>query len=445
MSGMDQPVQPDLPQDPLGPFEPPPDYRFEPEFEEPPPRSIPAELHTGRFARGRRRVFWGVLLAGLLMLFSSQLPIMKTWGLYLLPLQYLDWIGLGTIALDLAGLMVNRFQKGPFRYVEEGVPVVVRIRDLALQVKLLMNGQPSLYHFVALLEYRDPQTQELVLARTCSNEISAHARDHFTTSYQIGDYATAVYLPSNPAKTLRLYGFLELSPGLGVIRRDGAPQTGLLGTLLVVCAVFAMVGVLGWNLYALKRYEPLEGSFAQQGPPFIISGLLLGGVFLALLLRVQAGESRRRRQRNEEALATGKAVEIEPGSTGWLGVQGFFLGLILLAGLFVLGGILGLCLCLTANAWLDNSEPTPQLVRIDNFWQTTHNGIFREYSIEYHFPDEANVKHKQLSTPAEMDTFTLPLGTAVVRTGRFGWTWVETIKPVGPRPRRGPDAEAEQK
>ena len=35
-----------------------------------------------------------------------------------------------------------------------------------------------------------------------------------------------------------------------------------------------------------------------------------------------------------------------------------------------------------------------------------------------------------MTTPEHMDQFIFPAGIAQVRSGRFGWPWVETIDPV---------------
>jgi len=45
------------------PFDPPADYRFEPELLGPPPRTTPPLMREGGFARRRRRAVWGFLAA----------------------------------------------------------------------------------------------------------------------------------------------------------------------------------------------------------------------------------------------------------------------------------------------------------------------------------------------------------------------------------------------
>src|SRR5262245_31046556 len=106
--------------DHMQPFAPPPGYAFEPELPGEPPRPIPAEVRQGRHATRQRRTVWGFLFAGMLLFGAGQLPILKTWGLYILPLQYLSWIGVGCVAIALVAFLANLVNRGPYRYVAEG-------------------------------------------------------------------------------------------------------------------------------------------------------------------------------------------------------------------------------------------------------------------------------------------------------------------------------------
>lgn len=413
----------------LGPFAPPPDYRFELELADQPPRTIPAELHQGRYVRGRRKSAWGLLLAGSLCFACSLLPVVHFWALFVLPLKYLSWIGLAGAVMGVGGLVSARVRRGPFRYVTEGVPLVVRIRELSVAPTVIINGQPSAFRFVAGIEYRDPETGQVLIATTHSHDVSAEAKEQLTTSYRVGDYATAVYLRSDPAKTLRLYGFLDLRPGLGLVRRDGSQESGLLQTLLLVVALFAFFGVLGWNVYAYGRYAPLELKFRQGVWPVSIGAVLLGGGLLGGLAYSSARARRQRERRNEQARASGQAWEVSPPKQGWFGVHGLLMGLVLVAGALLLGGATMLCWCFTINALADHSQPELRPVRIQQMIMTTHSFLFREYTIEYQMLD-AKQKHKLLSTPQEMSQFNTEWGVAEVHTGRLGWPWVRRILPV---------------
>jgi len=264
-------------------------YRLEDELRGDPPRPRSPELKGGRHALRQRRTISGLVVAGLLCWALAQTPIVETWGLYFLPLQYLSWIGLALLGITAWVFVAHRFGRGPYRYVEEGVPIVARVRSLDLRPSALMNGQPSSYRYVATIEHPDPVTGEPEISEVMSNEIPAAAKDRTTTTYRVGDLATAVYLPSDPVRSLRLYDFLDLRPGLGLVRRDGKPEAGPTGaalkaTLSVVLA-FGFLGALVWDLYALGRFSPIRMTSAQVVPPLAAGAAVLGGSMFWLIAR----------------------------------------------------------------------------------------------------------------------------------------------------------------
>jgi hypothetical protein len=348
--------------------------------------------------------------------------------LYVLPLAYLSWIGCGLLVLGAGTWLSSKFRRGPIQYLEEGVPIVARIRALVLRPTAVFNGQPSSYAFSAAVDYRDPVLGGLVIKQFDSRSFSASAKDKYRTSYRVGDYVTAVYLKSNPVKTLRLYGFLELRPDLGLLPAEAARPPGLLKTALGVSALFGFFLVLFWNVYAFSKYEPLEMTFAQA-VPVMAGGVVLGGGLLAWLARRQARARRELAARNQKAVAAGEAVELEAGKRGLFGAHGLLLTLVIGLGALLMGGLTVLCWCYTANAVLDTSKPQFSPVQIVEFWSTTHNFLFRQYEIEYRFPAETKTR-KLLSTPAHMRQFRSREAVAEIHAGRFGWPWVKIIAPA---------------
>ncbi len=415
---------------PLDAFAPSQGYRFEPELQETPPRHVPAEFRSAPYFARQRNTSMGLSVAGLLCVAFGQLPILREWGLYVLPLAYLSWIGCGLLALGAGAWLSSKTRRGPLQYVEEGIPVVARIRELVLRPTAVVNGQVSTYAFSAALEYRDPETGALVAKQVDSRSFSASAKGKYRTSYRVGDYVTAVYLKSNPGKTLRLYGFLELRPDVGLLRTEFARPPSLLKTALGVSALFGFFLVLFWNVYAFSKYEPLEITFAQAAVPVGVGAVVLGGGLLTWLGLRQARARRELAARNEKALAAGEAVELEASKQGVFGAHGFLLTLVIGFGSLLLGGVVILCWCYTANALLDTSKPEFRPVAIVEFWSTTHSFLFREYEIEYRYPGETKTR-KLLSTPAHMRQFRTRKGVAEVHAGRFGWSWVKTIAPPG--------------
>ena len=429
----DEPVK--LPD--LGPFEPPSEGVLEPEWADAAPRPIPPEFRKGRHAKRHQRAVWGFLAAGLLCVLCGLLPIMRLWGLFFLPLAYLTWIGIGCAVLAAGASLSSLVRRGPYRYFTQGVPLPARIVRLELRTTVVVNGQPSTCGFVALIEFRSPETGQIVYTETKSKDFSATLKNELTTSYRVGDYVTAVYLDSDPVGSLRLYGFLDLKPGLGLIKRDQTGEDSPLKIILLVGVIFFFFGILFWNVYAYGRYEPIEFTSAQGVIPFAIGAVLLGGGLLGLLAWQGASEKKKTAERNRRAQELGEAVEVELDQKhAWFGVQGLLISLILIAGAILLGGLTMLCWCFSANAMLDRSPAEPRLVQIGDMIMTTHSGIFREYTIEYQFPEDirADATRKLLSTPGHMMQFETDAGMAQVRPGRFGWPWVETIEPLNLQP-----------
>jgi len=405
-------------------------YSLEDELRGDPPRPRPPELKGGRHALRQRRAISGLVVAGLLCWGLAQTPIVETWGLYFLPLRYLSWIGLALLGVTARVFLAHRFGRGPYRYVEEGVPIVARVRSLDLRPSALMNGQPSSYRYVATIEHPDPVTGEPQISEVMSNEIPAAVKDGMTTTYRVGDLATAVYLPTDPVRSLRLYGFLDLRPGLGLVRRDGGPGAGPLKTALSVVLAFGFLSALVWDLYAMGRFSPIRMTSAQVLPPLAAGAVVLGGSMFWLMAR----EVRRKGQ----TVADGEASGPSPAGEGRSGGRKLGGLLIALAGLMLIGGLTSLCWCYTANALLDTSPPKRRPVKILRMVSVTHRLIFREYKIEYQFLDGDAATHSLLSSPAQMARFRIPLAVAEVRRGRLGWPWVDDLVPIGPIP-PGPD------
>ena len=167
--------------------------------------------------------------------------------------------------------------------------------------------------------------------------------------------------------------------------------------------------------------------------PFALGSVVLGVGLLGLLVWHSTSEKKKTAERNRQSQELGEAMEVELAQKhAWFGVQGLLMSLVLIAGAVLMGGATMLCWCFTANAMLDRLPSEPRLVKIGDMIMTTHSGIFREYTIEYQFPEDiqADTTRKLLSTPSQMMQFETDVGMAQVRPGRFGWPWVETIEPL---------------
>jgi hypothetical protein len=292
----------------------------------------------------------------------------------------------------------------------------------------IVNGAPSTHALVAAIVFREPETGELVQAQVKSNDFSSARKDAYDAPFKVGDDVTAVYLPGRLDKTLRLYAFLDLSPDVNLtprerVRKDESPWK-LAAMLAAIPAFFV---VLFANVYAFGRYHPLRFEYRQALAPLIAGGVVLGGGLFAALYLSHRSEQRALRRRALQALATGAAVETGTPFLG-AGLYGWFLRVVMAAGAPLLGAMTALCWCFLANAWLDRSPARPVPATIERRLMKTHAFLFREFQLEYRVEGSPE-KHKLLTTPEHLSQLEGAHGTALVRAGRFGWPWVETVAP----------------
>jgi hypothetical protein len=347
---------------------------------------------------------------------------------YVLPLGYLQWIGLGLIVLGAGVGAALTLRRGPFRYVRDGLPLAARIVDLVKTPTAIVNGVPSAHAFVASIVFHDLTTGELVPAQVKSNDFSSARKDAYEAPFKVGDDVTAVYLPGRLDTTLRIYAFLDLSPDVNLtprarVAREQSPWK----VAAMLAAVPGIFLVLFANVYAFGRYEPVAFDYRQALAPMIAGGVVLGGGLFAALYLSHRSEQRELQRRALEALATGAAVETGTPFLG-AGLYGWALRAVMATGAPLLGAVTALCWCLMANAWLDRSPGQPVAARIERRLMKTHLFIFREYRLEYRLEGSPE-KQSLLTTVEHLSRLDGPAAVASVRAGRFGWRWVETVEP----------------
>lgn len=410
-------------------FTPPAGYEFEPELRGPSPRELPDDVGQGLHAQRRRRLTAGLAVGGVLSLGLGGMPFVNALAVYIVPLGYLSWIGAGLLAMSCFAMLKDRFTEGPYLYIREGQPLVARVVELFKAATVTVEGQPSRYAYTAVIEVLDPVTG--VVARHSEKTSEFIDQSAYQTSFRVGDYVTAIYLPNQYPASLRLYAFLDLMPGLGLVAREkGNEKNAVWTTLLGIVMFFGFFLALFWNIYAHGRYEPIAFEHRLAMWPMIAGAVILGGgMFLGLWLhgrRVQ----RRRLERNALAAAAGQAIEVGEATVfEQRGLHGWFLKIVLPLGSLLLGGLTALCWCYTINACLDTSAPEMRPAIITNMTMTTHSFLFRHYDIEYTIPPDAS-KMKFLTTPDHMAGFDGPLGMAEIHQGYLGWPWVKDIHPL---------------
>jgi hypothetical protein len=403
-------------------------YAFEPEFTGRPPRAIPERLADGPYARRRRSAAIALAVSGAACILLARAPGVDVLARYLLPLGYLQWIGVGALLLAAGMSLALALRLGPFRYVRDGLPLAARVVEIVKAPTAIVNGTPSTHGFVATVVFRDPESGELVQADVKSNDFSSARKDAYETPFKVGDDVTALYLPGRLWKTLRLYAFLELSPQVNLrprTRRASDDSPWKVAALLAL--VPALFVVLFANVYAFGRYHPVRFAYRQALVPMVAGGLVLGGALFAFLYLAHRSEQRALQRRALEAAVAGTAVETGTPFLG-RGLYGWTLRVIVAAGAPLLGAVTALCWCFMANAWLDRSPSRPEPAAIVGLTMTTHALVLREYEIEYRLAGSGET-HKLLTTPEHCALFAGPRAVASVRAGRLGWPWVETVMP----------------
>ena len=399
-----------------------------PELVGPPPRELPESFHQGRVAVTRQKSFWVAMLAGGACAALALLPFVKTLGLYILPLGYLAWIGVGICAIGVwAYVRASAYRKAR-KYVEAGDATFARVSALAKAPGAVVNGQTTTQKFLAQLELKRPLTGELTQATATSPDFPAQGSENISTRFRVGDWVPVVWMPGEFDATLQVYDFVEAMPDSGLVREK--KQQSLWMTLLQVAVAVMFFFLLFWNIYAFGKYQPIEFGFRDAIGPIIVGGLLGLAIELAIYLRITR-DAKRVEKRNAEAAAIGEAIELPREKGSLLGRIAW--GMLLTFGAILLGAMTVICLAYSANAIFDTSESKPAPVQITQMTETTHSFIFREYTIEYQLQGK-DKEHKLLTTPHHMDQFMVAAGTAQVREGRFGWPWVETIDPIVPNP-----------
>jgi hypothetical protein len=355
----------------------------------------------------------------------SLLPFVDTLALYLLPLGYLRWISLALFVIALLSYLGGGALKKASRYVQYGNAGFGRVVELIKYPSVLMHGQPTMHAFRAIIQVLHPNSDQPVLMEVKSGDFSSERKDGVETRFQVGDFVPVVWLPNNFEKTFQIYDFLEVMPAASLKRDSTAAKKPLWQFILLAISVPGLLFVLFWNVYALGRYMPLEFNASDAIWPAVAGGLLG-------LIAVVAGwmstrkRPKRREQRNTDAAAAGKAIEVEH-RMGM--IRKCFYGLLIVAGSTLLCAGTFLCWCFTANAVFDRSPITTKNVRITDMIQTTHDFIIRDYRLKYRFPDKQK-DDELLTTPDHLTEFDAPIGMAEIQSGWLGWPWVKTVRPV---------------
>lgn len=391
--------------DRLGPFDPPQPFPPEEELQGDAPRPVPRELYQGSYFRSRFSAMTACVGSGAALFVLSFIPFINEMAHYVLALAYLQWIGIGLIAIGACIYAATVLMQGRFAYVRSGVAFPLRV---LLEGRYLggTEQQPQ-FGFVIAGEFQDPESGEQQFLTLNSEIVSSTSKaDRYECTLNEGDYATAVYLPSKGLESARLYGFLGLNPEVDFIRRDGKPVRGGVSMFAVLGGIVAFIAVLlllVGLLYAMEFRWPMNedatfiGALAGIG---VTAGLVVGILLFVLRNRIN--------------------LEGGAGSAVILGIG---------AGIFsaLLSGI-GLS---NLNAMLDDSEPEYREFAVIDYWQTTTTPLFIcEYEIEFQYIEDGT-DDKMPVWYSRMGEFELcNAGVVEVRDGALNWRYIHDIHPV---------------
>jgi hypothetical protein len=290
------------------------------------------------------------------------------------------------------------------------------------------------YAVQAEIQFRHPETKEVLSSVVFSKQFPADKRARYDTSVNVGDYVTAVSLPGKFGATLALYGFLGLNPQRNFLQFAGKVPGVLMAALqvLALCGIFA---VLFGNVYALSMFEPLEFDYVSVLPLGLIASAALVGPSLVIAYGMHRREMKELAERNRQALAQGKALEVSSSLWGRNDAGSVILKLIILAGFLVMGTVTMICLLFAVNALSDSSQGELKPVKIERLEQETHKFVLRTYKIRFRSPTTG--KEVDFSTTPENieqfltpENFVKPLGIIEIHDGYFGWPWIKSMKPL---------------
>jgi hypothetical protein len=415
-----------------GPFCPPKDFVFEPELQPSVPRPDSGHAPKSNFVLlGEVQLFF-LLLGGVLCEIAVYARDQNRLLRIVNP-EHLSWIGYALLALW--GVLVLCIAVASFKpsagcdYIRNGRPVVARILGLANTPDLDSSGQLPLNYIVALIEYRDPETGKQCAAEVKSQPFLSLERANYTTSFRVGDYVTAIYLPDVRSTSMELFSFLGHTPNVGVVRRINYPR--VLRAVLACLLVLAPFALLETCSYFSHFYEPMDfGNWEQFklfGCGVIASAVILfGGLWGACALRARLAV-----RRKAFAIAHGLPIEIDRSSGDPIAPV---LGLVITTGVLV-GGLVGISVAYGLNAWLDTSPARIQRLELERLEEGPRDTSYDGYSIVYWAHILKARRHG--SSPGEVQAWRLAgaiAGDAEIHEGYFGWRWIKTMQPVAAAP-----------
>ncbi len=394
------------------PFELPETFSFGPEFDAEIPRPIPDKCRKGSHIRGRYTVAYATVVVGAACVAAQGTSLVRDWAHFLLPLEYLDYVGFGLMAVSAVIFLVARFGDRTLGYIKDGHPIAARILAIETVERVVAEGVRE-HRFLATVDYLDPRNESLEMAQIVTDEFSAtRSAEHYSSAVGPGDYVTLVSMSPFVDDSTKVYGFLGLDPERELILYRGEPRkaTPAWKVMLITSFVVGLIAMLFKSIDVIGRYFPIGG----VNGPWIIGVSVGAGIGVVLLLVALVISAKRKKVVFHNTLRD----------------FGLFSKVVLCFAPPLLGAFLGYFLPCYLNAILDSSESRFQEIRVLNFWQETTNFVLRRYEMEYEeFPNGR--QEKRSMHPERMNVFSETYaGVIEIGEGRYGMHWIRDVHPV---------------
>jgi hypothetical protein len=416
-----------------GPFRPPVDYVFEAKLEHPTPRPVSAGTPSAINAVAEQ-LSWFFLVLGAMAVGLSTVVRSQNWVLSIVSPTQLSWIGYALLAVwGVIGLILAYSHIAPSRgceHTRRGQPVVARVLGLANTPSMILNGFSISNYIVALIEFLDPDTSVLRRAEAKSQPFPAFERANYTTSFRVGDYVTAIFLPGERTTSLTLFSFLGHAPRVGLIRRIEYPR--ILTTMLLCLLIISPLALLEGIAFINHFYQPMDLGNWDDFKLFVYGFFFaLGTLFVGLIVG-ERWTFYRATRRNVQAITNGEPFDVILDDDERVGRGRAFA--IVLGSMF--GGLIGISAGYGLNAWCDNSPARIQRLQIVRLESGSQDRAYHGYSIVYREGQFLNA-HRHGVAPRDIEAWQQAGVTALdaeIHQGHFGWRWIQSLTPVAAAP-----------
>ncbi len=348
------------------PFEPPKDYRFEPELEAPIPRPYPREFLEYERLEWRTIIFGMLSVAVGIAIFSrlasadGQIPVRVA----MMAVSIL--FGL----LTLASWIMARVLLAVYRRNLDGQPLVAQICKLSTASSPCGSHRQKLTQVVAQIRYRDPIDGILKYSECRSFSMSPVAVAVHSCTYQVGQYVTALLTSRDRRSPVVLYGFLGLRRDLGIVRAKRPQLPPMWRWFGLTYGIVFLLGACFAQAYSVRAFQFAD--FAFDNSEFIRSAAIYLGMLAALAHFTAAAPILIRHDPLDGLIYPGKhegdPLDIPIGlfyrrldRFEFLQVPSFWM---ILAATVVLGTLWGSALLRIANGLVDSEPPSWEPITI---------------------------------------------------------------------------------